>query len=125
LAGAIPAVFAFQARPQGHGYTELETTAANPFFTIGETLRGHEFHYTYLQSVTGPDVPYAFRVRRGHGFDGARDGLCWRGVLACYTHLHALGAPTWAPALVHAAARFRERNADRAAPASSGNAPVP
>ncbi len=107
MAGALPVVFAFGAKPQGHGYTVLETVERNPFYAVGETLRGHEFHYTYMQS-SPEDLSFAFRVQRGHGFDGERDGLCHRNVLACYTHVHALGTDCWAPALVRAAARFGE-----------------
>jgi cobyrinic acid a,c-diamide synthase len=106
MVGALPAVFAFRARPQGHGYTVLETVESNPFFAVGEPIRGHEFHYTYLQS-SAEGMTFAFRVHRGHAFDGERDGLCHRNVLACYTHVHALGTESWAPALVRAAARFR------------------
>jgi cobyrinic acid a,c-diamide synthase len=105
MAGALPAVFAFRDKPQGHGYTVLETVEENPFYAVGETLRGHEFHYTYLKS-SAEGLRFAFRVHRGHAFDGERDGLCQRNVLACYTHVHALGTESWAPALVRAAARF-------------------
>ncbi|HID76913.1 MAG TPA: cobyrinic acid a,c-diamide synthase, partial [Planctomycetaceae bacterium] len=113
MAGALPASFAFQSRPQGHGYVVLEAVRPNPFYAEGETLRGHEFHYTYVESAPAL-LEFAFRVRRGHGFDGRHDGLCHHNVLAVYTHVHALGTPAWAPGLVRAASRFR---AGRAAPA--------
>jgi cobyrinic acid a,c-diamide synthase len=106
MAGVLPASFDFQAKPQGHGYTILETVAENPFYSVGETFRGHEFHYTYLRNASA-DLYYAFRVKRGHGFDGERDGLCTGQVLALYTHVHALSAVDWAPGLVRAADRFR------------------
>ena len=109
MVGVLPVVFGFKARPQGHGYTMLETVGNNPFYDVGESLRGHEFHYTYMQSVTADDLEFAFRVHRGHGFDGRHDGLCRHNVLACYTHVHALGTESWAPSLVRAAARFRSR----------------
>ena len=112
MVGALPAVFAFGTRPQGHGYAVLETVAHNPFFPIGTVLRGHEFHYTYMQSSTSDDLTFAFRVQRGYGFSGEGDGLCRRNVLASYTHLHALGAESWAPAIVQAAARFKAGRKD-------------
>jgi cobyrinic acid a,c-diamide synthase len=107
MAGVLPAVFAFGAKPQGHGYTALEVAEPNPFFKVGEALRGHEFHYTYVESLNTADVTFAFHVKRGHGFDGRHDGLCRRNVLASYTHLHASGAVGWAPAVVSAAERHR------------------
>jgi cobyrinic acid a,c-diamide synthase len=111
MAGALPAIFRFGEKPQGHGYALLETVEPNPFFAMGESVRGHEFHYTYLESLTSDAVTFAFRVHRGHGFDGRRDGLCHRNVLASYTHVHALGTRTWAPALLRAAMECRTRTA--------------
>jgi cobyrinic acid a,c-diamide synthase len=109
MAGALPVHFEFNPRPQGHGYTVLETVSRNPFYAVGQTIRGHEFHYTCVQAPMAEDLTFAFRVQRGFGFDGERDGLCRRNVLACYTHIHALGTERWAPSLVDAARRFRSR----------------
>ena len=109
MVGALPVVFGFSAKPKGHGYTVLETVGENPFFPVGDTLRGHEFHYTYMESHSTDDLSFAFRVQRGFGFEGERDGLCCHNVLASYTHLHALGVESWAPALVREASRYRTR----------------
>jgi cobyrinic acid a,c-diamide synthase len=108
MAGAMPATYGFGARPNGHGYAVLESVQPNPFFDVGETFRGHEFHYTFLESAASDRVTFAFRVHRGHGFDGEHDGLCYRNVLAAYTHLHALGVGSWARSLVGAAVRRRQ-----------------
>ncbi len=107
MAAVLPVTFAFQSKPRGHGYTMLETVEPNPFFSVGDELRGHEFHYTAMQSSSADELTFAFRVRRGYGFDGQRDGLCVHNVLATYTHVHALGTESWAPSLVRAAARFK------------------
>ena len=109
MAGALPVVFGFSEKRQGHGYAELETVQSNPFFDVGHALRGHEFHYTYMHSAVQNDLTFAFAVRRGYGFDGQRDGLCRHNVLASYTHVHALGTETWAPAIVRQALRFKSR----------------
>lgn len=107
MAGVLPVTFVFHAKMQGHGYAVLETVEDNPFYAVGDTIRGHEFHYTCIESPAAKDLKFAFRVRRGYGFDGQHDGLCRRNVLACYTHVHALGVESWAPSLVRAAVRFR------------------
>jgi cobyrinic acid a,c-diamide synthase len=107
LAGVLPVEFGFQGRPKGHGYTVLETVGENPFFPAGTTVKGHEFHYSFMLPQKEEDLTFAFAVRRGFGFDGGRDGLTVRNVLASYTHLHALGTVTWAPSLVRAALRYR------------------
>jgi len=62
-----------------------------------------------VQPPVSADLTFAFRVRRGYGFDGERDGLCYHNVLACYTHVHALGTESWAPAIVRAAVQFKAR----------------
>jgi cobyrinic acid a,c-diamide synthase len=118
LAGVLPVEFGFQARPRGHGYTVLEAVAQNPFYPEGETLRGHEFHYTFMRPEGSEEIEegdFAFRLHRGYGFDGEHDGLTRGNVLACYTHIHALGVPGWAPALVGRAARFRATARDHSA----------
>ena len=106
MAAVLPVAFTFHDKPQGHGYTVLETVGNNPFFSLGDALRGHEFHYTCMMSAAASDLTFAFRVRRGYGFDGQWDGLCYRNVLASYTHVHSLGTETWAPSVVRAAAHF-------------------
>jgi cobyrinic acid a,c-diamide synthase len=107
MVGALPVEYGFHTKPQGHGYTVIEAVAENPFFSVGETLKGHEFHYTHVLHPGGQDLHFAFRVHRGYGFDGKRDGLCRWNVLAAYTHLHALGSPSWAPGLIRVATEFR------------------
>ena len=109
MAGIFPVEYGFRARPQGHGYTILETVSGNPYFSVGETLRGHEFHYTYLMNPEAEGLEFAFRVHRGTGFGGGRDGLKRQNALASYTHIHALGARGWASSLVRAASRFSAR----------------
>ena len=107
LAGVLPVEYGFQTKPRGHGYTILETVEENPFFDVGENIRGHEFHYTYLLAPEAEALDFAFKVHRGHGFGSQRDGLKQGNVLASYTHIHALGTVGWAPSLIRAAARFR------------------
>jgi len=72
-----------------------------------------------MQSSTSDDLTFAFRVRRGYGFGGGKDGLCRHNVLATYTHLHALGGENWAPAIVRAAARFKAQTGRQPTPIGS------
>jgi cobyrinic acid a,c-diamide synthase len=119
LAGVLPIEFGFQAKPRGHGYTVLEAIRENPFYEVGQTLRGHEFHYTFMLPLENEDLgarEFAFRVHRGYGFDGQHDGLIWGNVLASYAHIHALGMAGWAPSLIREAERFRASFREEAAP---------
>jgi len=107
MVGLLPHDFLMGKSPQGHGYTVLEVAAENPYFMPGTRLKGHEFHYSRLQPEPGPEATLAFRMTRGAGICGHRDGFVYKNVLATYTHLHALGAPDWAPALVRQAREYR------------------
>ena len=108
MVGLFPVVFGFSRRPEGHGYTIFEVERPNPYFKLGIQLRGHEFHYSSLLTWEGKIEDLCFRMTRGSGFSGRRDGLCYKNTLATYTHIHALGTPSWAKAMVEAAALYRK-----------------
>ncbi|MCL4503674.1 MAG: cobyrinate a,c-diamide synthase [Deltaproteobacteria bacterium] len=110
MAGVFPYDFVMGKKPQGHGYTVLEVVQENPFFPIGARLMGHEFHYSQIVPDPAADAPMAFRVSRGTGMGGRREGLVFNNVLATYTHLHAMGAALWAPALVQRALEHHRDN---------------
>jgi len=109
MAGVLPIVFGFSKRPQGHGYTVFQVDRPNPYFPVGSEVRGHEFHYSKVLRCGGRADDFAFRMVRGEGIQGDRDGLCYKNVLAAYTHIHALGTPGWADAMVAAARRYRKQ----------------
>ncbi|MBW2108864.1 MAG: hydrogenobyrinic acid a,c-diamide synthase (glutamine-hydrolyzing) [Deltaproteobacteria bacterium] len=109
MVGVLPVVFGFSKRPQGHGYTVLQVKRPNPYFEPGAEIRGHEFHYSTVLDWGGSPEDLAFRMVRGGGLDGAGDGLCYQNTLATYTHIHALGTPSWAGAMVEAARRWRAK----------------
>lgn len=92
MVGLFPVVFGFSRRPQGHGYTIFEVERQNPYFEIGSRVRGHEFHYSKVLSWQGNSEDLAFRMIRGGGIDGKRDGLCSKNTLATYTHMRFLNA---------------------------------
>jgi cobyrinic acid a,c-diamide synthase len=112
LVGVLPVEYGFQDKPRGHGYTVLETVEENPFFPVGSTVRGHEFHYTYMLSPGKEDLRFAFKMNRGYGYDGDHDGLCRGNVLASYTHVHALGTMDWASSVVEMARKHRVHSSE-------------
>jgi cobyrinic acid a,c-diamide synthase len=107
MVGALPVEFSMEKRPQGHGYTTLAVDRENPFFPIGTRITGHEFHYCRIISQKDDESYTACSVERGTGIDGQRDGLCRKNILAGFTHLHALGTPQWAGALIDRAGYYR------------------
>jgi cobyrinic acid a,c-diamide synthase len=107
MAGVLPVSFSMEKRPQGHGYTILEVDKENPFYPVGRVLKGHEFHYSRLLLLREGGVHFAFRVKRGTGILENQDGLCYKNVLATYSHLHALGCEEWADGLMGRALMHR------------------
>jgi cobyrinic acid a,c-diamide synthase len=99
MVGALPADVMMHERPVGRGYVELELTSDAPWSTSqtpsSNGLRGHEFHYSSLENL-GSDLKFAYRVKRGYGVDGQRDGLVYRNVLASYSHLRSGAGSDWA-----------------------------
>ncbi|RPH88244.1 MAG: cobyrinate a,c-diamide synthase [Deltaproteobacteria bacterium] len=108
MAGALPVTFGLENRPQGHGYTVLAVDRENPFFPVGTTISGHEFHYCRILSQRDEETHTAFNVLKGTGLNGQREGLCRKNILAGFTHLHALGIPEWAVALMDRAREYRQ-----------------
>jgi cobyrinic acid a,c-diamide synthase len=100
MAGVLPVIFGFSKKPQGHGYTIAVVEKKNPYFDIGTEIRGHEFHYSKVLTWQGAEQDLAFQMKRGSGFIAKKDGVCYKNVLATYIHMHALGTPAWALALV-------------------------
>jgi TusE/DsrC/DsvC family sulfur relay protein len=122
MVGAIPADVVMHARPVGRGYVELQATGDAPWSattgTSATTVRGHEFHYSSLENVA-PDLTFAYRVLRGHGVDGQRDGIVHRNVVASYAHLRNGAGSGWADAF---AAFVRARKVVRAQSAAAAAA---
>jgi cobyrinic acid a,c-diamide synthase len=54
------------------------------------------------------DTYMAFNVKRGKGIVDNKDGICYKNVLAAYTHLHAIGTPEWADGLVGCAIKYKK-----------------
>ncbi len=104
MAGVFPADVILGSSPAGHGYEEVVVDRPNPFVEVGTVLRGHEFHYSRIE--TGEELDTAFEVRRGTGLGNGRDGVITKNILASYLHIHSLGTPEWIRGLIRAADSF-------------------
>lgn len=107
MAGIFPLVFTLEKRPQAHGYTVIEAIDGNPFFKKGCILKGHEFHYSKVTAIENKEIKMCFNVKRGKGITGNMDGICYKNVLATYTHLHAIGSPEWADGIINCALNYK------------------
>ncbi len=99
MVGALAADAQMEEKPIGHGYVNLQPTAAHPWWPGGPVtgravVPAHEFHYSHLVDVAA-DTVYAYKVTRGHGIDGQNDGIVYKNVLAGYAHLRDVQASPW------------------------------
>ena len=97
MVGAIPGDTVMHDRPQGRGYVKLLETGKYPWPRAANAaveIRAHEFHYSTLENVAS-SLDYAYDVTRGTGIDGQHDGIVYRNVLACYTHMRDVGNNHW------------------------------
>ena len=108
LVGVFPVRFGLEKRPQAHGYTILEVSGKNGFYSSGDTIKGHEFRYSKILSWQGDAEDLALTMQRGVGFADGKDGLVFKNVLALYSHVHALATPQWAGNMVARASEFKE-----------------
>ena len=96
MAGSCRSSFGLFKRPQGHGYTVVAWRAKTR--TTRPAPRSAATSSTTPGCCGGPgrERDLVFRMRRGVGIHGDRDGIVHKNVLATYTHIHALGHPGWA-----------------------------
>ncbi len=110
MVGVFPAEVEMCDRPKGHGYVEVEVCDGNYLFPSGYRFWGHEFHNSVVTELGS--LKFSYKMHRGRGIDGGRDGILYKNVLAAYTHLHASGVPQWAETFVSVALKERSiRNA--------------
>jgi len=108
MVGALPIRFMMEEKPQGHGYTILKVKRANSYYSVGDTIKGHEFHYSRPIILESEQITTVFDVERGYCLDGKRDGLIKKNLFATYTHIHSAGNKLWGEGLIKAAKAYKE-----------------
>ena len=93
MVGALQLDTAMQSERQAHGYAVIESTEPLPNLPVGTQFKGHAYHHFKIINAS-PDLPTAFKVLRGQGIDGKRDGFYYKGVLATTMHKNALATPS-------------------------------
>lgn len=113
MVGIIPGDAVMGARPVGRGYASLAETENGLWPAHRETIPAHEFHYSHLENLAS-DLTYAYRVLRGQGIYGARDGFVQRNLLASYCHRRGSGTRGWIAPFLNKVSAYRvERHAAR------------
>jgi cobyrinic acid a,c-diamide synthase len=88
------------------GYRLAEAAVDSWLLNRGETVRGHEFHYSTWTDPT-QSLPAAFKLLPREACGAATpDGACFDNLWASYIHLHFAARPEIARRLVAAAREF-------------------
>jgi len=103
MAGAIPVSSQIDSPRLSLGYRTVQALGDGPILRQGEKARGHEFHWSVLDSSA--DAANAYRILDK---EGRQEGFQKRKLLASYIHLHLGSLPSMASRFVENCRRFRD-----------------
>jgi cobyrinic acid a,c-diamide synthase len=101
MAGVLPGRSVLKGTRLTLGYRTVRAMQNNCLLAAGETVRGHEFHFSSLQDVP-TTVPSAYEMLDQ---PGRREGFVVHNVLASYIHIHMGSKASLAPRFVATCAR--------------------
>ena len=111
MCGAIPGETAMTEKLVRFGYMELKAAPAGtvpgsacPYLPLGETIRGHEFHY--FDSTDNGDSCVAEKPVTGRSWPAV---VCRGSLMAGFPHLYYASNPGFARRFVEACCRFSGR----------------
>ncbi len=83
------------------GYTLAHAVNDSIISKAGDSLKGHEYHFSEIQSIPR-DASFAYEMRRGKGISDHSEGWQVYNALACYSHTHMCSMPQTASRFVEA-----------------------
>lgn len=90
MAGVIPATARMNSSRQALGYVEARALQGNILLRPGESIRGHEFHWS---SVDWPGEGAAYEISTARGGPGTAQGFTEGNLLASFVHVNFRGNP--------------------------------
>lgn len=109
LVGAVPAVARMLDRRAALGYVTVTALRDTVIAERGQTLRGHEFHWSVLDGAPPEDGFPAYRTETRRGGAAAAEGWARGDLLASYVHVHFAAHPELARRFVERCSRYRAR----------------
>ena len=95
-------------KPQALSYVIAKAVKDSIALKEGETFKGHEFHYSKVDmdagKLKGLKPEFAFKILRGKGITGSKDGLMSKNTVASYVHAHIAACPGFASNFTSSAA---------------------
>lgn len=104
--GLVPATAQMSNKLAALGYVQATAIKDSLLAQKGETLRGHEFRYSFLTELDPDDAAYSLVGGKGSG--GRLEGFIKNNLLASYVHLHLRSNPKAAAGFVNACRRYRQ-----------------
>uniref|UniRef100_UPI000472A7A6 cobyrinate a,c-diamide synthase n=1 Tax=Paenibacillus maysiensis TaxID=1155954 RepID=UPI000472A7A6 len=92
MAEVIPSDVRMQDKRAALGYREATALQDCLLLEAGETIRGHEFHYSVMAyDESASPFPYAYQTKGMRGLQS--EGYAKGNLLAAYTHIHLASLP--------------------------------
>jgi cobyrinic acid a,c-diamide synthase len=104
MVGAIPVSSQIDSSHLSLGYRTVQALHDGPILCRGETVRGHEFHWSVLRNSS--NASKAYRILEP---EGSQEGFQKKKLLASYIHLHLGSLPHMASRFVENCRQFREK----------------
>ena len=94
MSGCFPFSSRMRERLAALGYREIFLNNETPIGNRGIRIRGHEYHYSDLDSTTVCDgVQQQYTLMDRNGVKGSKEGFQYRQTLGSYIHLHFGSCP--------------------------------
>ena len=103
MVGVFDGEVYFSDKPKALSYVKLEAVAESPISDVGRILKGHEFHYSYVENLS---CEFAFKVIRGRGIKDGMDGAMAHNTIGTYTHMHYLANPSVPVKFISACSKY-------------------
>lgn len=112
MVGVIPGQSIMKDSHLTLGYRTVQAITDNPLLAAGESVRGHEFHWSSFQAKSETPAtsakrigqsPYAYKVLEQNQ---KLEGFRFKNVLASYIHLHLGSKKSLAPRFVQSCIRW-------------------
>ncbi len=104
MVGFMPYETEMHKRFQALGYSIYRCERSSVVARKGDIVKGHEFHYSKV--IPREKLEFTYRVKRGKGIDGERDGAVKKNTVVNYIHVHVLSYPTLVRRFVRAAENY-------------------
>lgn len=110
MVGIFKGLVKMADRRQALGYVNVETTRDNILNKKGARIRGHVFHWSYLEAKS-KEYPYVYKITKDKN-KIFYNGLFRKKTLASYVHLHFASCLDLAENFIHNCKEYRINHAE-------------